>query len=666
LIIRIQKIIPGLFLLLNFILGSAEMKGQTDSLENLLKTLPEKEHFSVYIQLVEQCPEHNREKCMSYAEKALSLSKKYKNQVQEAHALNELGVLHYKQGNLLLAIDYYSQALELDRKYGTNSDVAIRLSNLGMAYCYLGNYLHSIELLTEAFGIDSKNGDSTKMAVRLNNLGIVHTYLKDFEKALDYFSQAYQIDSLAGNDDNISARLGNIGVICLRMNKPEKALVYLKRALVIDEKNEDQGNIAIRYSGMGRAMLAMNKFDEAEDYFLKAIELDTKVGAWAGVASDYLNLGQVKLKCEKPDQALDFLTRCMSIADSLELMDLRIEAYLGLSDAWKQKGSYEKAFRYLSLYTNLKDSVFSRENQKKLSDLQNRFFVETKEKEIELLEKEKKMQSLIVQQKEDELYKQSITRYGLIGLLIFTVSVFVALYLYRRNRETKARQRLEKELHLYMQKALSQQMNPHFIFNTLNSIQYYLLNNDKLTSNKYLSKFARLMRITLNNSQQNTILLSQELEALQLYIELEELRFENKFTSILTVSDEVKAESLQVYPFILQPFVENAIWHGLVQKEGPGNLMISVRKSDSLIIVSVEDNGIGREKARQIMKEKKPGHKSCGIQITESRIGLINDLYKSSMRLQTLDLTDNEGNPTGTRVVVEFPIIPAHDKNSAH
>jgi len=208
-----------------------------------------------------------------------------------------------------------------------------------------------------------------------------------------------------------------------------------------------------------------------------------------------------------------------------------------------------------------------------------------------------------------------------------------------------------------MQKALSQQMNPHFIFNTLNSIQYFLLNNDKLSSNKYLTKFAKLMRITLDNSQNEIIPLSKEIESLNLYVELEQLRFDNKFSFEIINNVKTDEELISIPPLIIQPFVENAIWHGIMHRSNTegGQLKIHFNIENDNLKCIVEDNGIGRKKADEFKKQTKPEHISLGTQITESRIDLINKLHKGKLKINYTDLCD-DNNSTGTKVEIIFPL----------
>ena len=185
-----------------------------------------------------------------------------------------------------------------------------------------------------------------------------------------------------------------------------------------------------------------------------------------------------------------------------------------------------------------------------------------------------------------------------------------------------------------------------------------MVQNDALTASNYLTKFSRLIRLILNNSKSKEVKLSKELEALKLYIELEQFRFRNKFEFQMKVDQSIDTEFVDIPPMILQPFVENAIWHGLMHKEnGKGLLDIKVKKMDNNIEFTIHDNGIGREKAALIKPKTKKEHESFGIQITKDRIAFTNQFYNINASLKIIDLMDSLGQATGTKVVILLPIL---------
>ena len=233
------------------------------------------------------------------------------------------------------------------------------------------------------------------------------------------------------------------------------------------------------------------------------------------------------------------------------------------------------------------------------------------------------------------------------GLVLLALIVFTIIRI--KIRELKKRNNIEKELNRYRQRALSAQMNPHFIYNSLNSVQNYILKNDRIKSNEYLSRFGHLMRRILQNSQNSSISLHEELDALKHYVDMELIRFNNSFEFTLSVEEQIDIDLLKVPPLIIQPFVENAIHHGLRMKKGDKHLKVSVYEEETSFCVSIEDNGIGRQNA-EILKQGKKQHKSYGTEITNKRLALYRDLFKDDIDLVITDLESG----SGTRVNIKF------------
>jgi len=238
--------------------------------------------------------------------------------------------------------------------------------------------------------------------------------------------------------------------------------------------------------------------------------------------------------------------------------------------------------------------------------------------------------------------------------------IAIAILLVRQNR-LSTRQRLAEMDHKVSemtQRNLRQQMNPHFIFNTLNSIQYYVFQNDKIASNNYMTKFASLIRKTLENSQHTAIPIKEELDALELYLELESLRFKEKFNWKITVDEEIDSLLYKIPTMLIQPYVENSICHGLMNKDnGKGHINVNLNLKGDYIQCIIEDNGIGREKAMQIKKKKNNNHTSLGTSITESRLKLVNSIYGKKMKIEYTDKMDDNNDGAGTRVLIYIPII---------
>ncbi len=205
--------------------------------------------------------------------------------------------------------------------------------------------------------------------------------------------------------------------------------------------------------------------------------------------------------------------------------------------------------------------------------------------------------------------------------------------------------------------ALRAQMNPHFIFNCLNSINRYIVKSDQATASLYLTRFAKLIRLILDNSHSKNVVLSNELEALRLYIEMESLRFDSKFSYEITVDKDVPVDSIEVPPLIIQPYIENAIWHGLLHKTDPGSLQIHLNLlSPSMLQCIIQDNGVGREKAAELKSKTATRKKSLGMELTENRLLLLNQYASVHSSVEIEDLKNGEGEASGTRVILKIPI----------
>ncbi|MDD5569683.1 MAG: histidine kinase [Bacteroidales bacterium] len=243
-----------------------------------------------------------------------------------------------------------------------------------------------------------------------------------------------------------------------------------------------------------------------------------------------------------------------------------------------------------------------------------------------------------------------------LAILIIISSIYIITI-----RNIKNRNKLEKNLNHFMFQALGKQMNPHFIFNSLNSINNFILKNEKLESSRYLSKFASLMRLILKNSQSQLVPINDEITAVKLYVELESLRFDDCFSFEVKIDEKINPEENKIPPLLIQPYVENAILHALMPKEGEKRLKLecSLKKVDEkeFILCSIEDNGIGREKASEIKRIKNIKHQSFGTAINKQRMDILYTIKKMNIEIKYTDLKDENGNASGTRVELLIPIV---------
>ena len=343
------------------------------------------------------------------------------------------------------------------------------------------------------------------------------------------------------------------------------------------------------------------------------------------------------------DQSIDSLQKTIRLNHNQNLLSFD---FVGL--VFKNNGQGNYKYRLLGLdttwvSTNNRNCLFSG-----LSDGFYTFEVKTQSSYGVWSSKPAQISFIIL----PPIWKQ--TWFLVLGSLLFAAFLFIVYRI--RISAINQKNELLHNINLYKQQSLRQQMNPHFIFNTLNSIQLYILEKDPISSHKYLTKFARLMRMTLDNSLNSTIPLRDEIEALKLYLELEKIRLEGKFEYFIELLSDDSILNVKIPTLLIQPFVENAILHGIMLKENQsGWVKISLAEDNSMVICSIEDNGVGRTQADEIRQLRNKEHKSRGSQITQQRIELLSLMYKEKFNIQYMDLADEFGVATGTKVLISIP-----------
>ena len=275
-----------------------------------------------------------------------------------------------------------------------------------------------------------------------------------------------------------------------------------------------------------------------------------------------------------------------------------------------------------------------------------------------MLEKERGLgeKTIDLLRKDDEVKQQHMSNQNLLiymlgfGILAVLITSFLV---YRGSKQKK----IASEL-LTLQ-GLRSQMNPHFIFNALNSVNHYIAGNDERKANKYLSEFSRLMRSVMENSQKDFIPLSTEIEILELYLGLEHARFSDKFEYEFTVDENIDREQFYLPPMLLQPYIENAVWHGLRYRETKGKLSVSIKIVQNGLSIIIEDDGIGRKKSQELKTSNQMKNRSIGMHNTESRLKLINGLFNTHI---LINVGDANADGSGTRIEISIPASASEEK----
>ena len=333
------------------------------------------------------------------------------------------------------------------------------------------------------------------------------------------------------------------------------------------------------------------------------------------------------LKSDKSEKKILLYETKAKIYDQIGNEKKAIEAYQQL-DSERIKQSKEE-----ELFLNKKTEILKK--QRTISSVSKDFELDEKQEEIE--------------QKEEEIQSETLKNQRLViyGLLFIVMLLCIGTYLILKNaRKSKIANQL------LALKSLRSQMNPHFIFNALNSVNHFVAKNDERAANKFLAEFSRLMRLVLEHSQEDFISLETEKEILSLYIKLEHYRFRDKFEYQFIIDESIDLDSTQIPPMLLQPYIENAIWHGLRYKETKGMLIVNIRQENKTIIVTISDDGIGRTASKKEKTKHQKQHKSVGLKNIEERLAILNKVYKLNYTTTLSDL--NPANHSGTLVEIKL------------
>lgn len=627
------------------------VEGFESSVSDRSNSLPD---ISVRHQQLLDSAEHYKakdiEKSIDFVAQSIALLGKRGRRKELARSLSKLGEVYQYHKQLDLAIDNYEDALE------NNKTIATSLL-LGRAYNLTSRFNETIGLLDplsevktmppyqsavlyELLGDAKKGEGKTKEAIELYNRGLlIAEKNQNTSKMIDLNSKLADSYSMDNQAMAAEAYYGNSLELAVQ-SAP-------KRALQEKEKVADFYNTKSRFNeeiNMRKSSLQELKRLNAPNVGLKKLELgDT-------ITSQRINykIANAYISQDRYNEAIPFLEKSIVEADSDDDLVVQKDATRKLSEVYKVKGDFTKALETYQTYVALVDSLYVRKEQeisrasrfnREIANAQNRLTGLEQERELS----QSKYDLALTEQ---ELVKESNKRqqlviYSLIFGLLLTL--LAAFFFYRSNQQQKLAN------NLLALKSLRSQMNPHFIFNALNSVNNFISKSDERSANRYLSDFSKLMRSVLENSEEDFIPLEKELQQLELYIKLEHSRFEDKFDYQITVDENVQVSKFQIPPMLLQPYIENAIWHGLRYSEEKGELLVTVKEnSKDSIIISITDNGIGRKKSAEIKTQNQKKQKSKGMGIIQKRVAILNDMYTDKVDIKISDLQENG---TGTKVL---------------
>ncbi len=611
----------------------------------------------------------DKDKSFDFLEQAYLLSLKSENAHIQYLVYRKLGNFYEFYNQHDLAALNYENSLKLNnqknRKTKTQKDIFIYVLKAGEQYRLAKQAEKSLEI----YRVYGKYAfyERDFMLLSIAN-GDAYFDLEKYTLAIENYRSAEQKSlKLNLNDQNTIIKLKIAKVLAI--TNSDQTLVVLNQANVQSKANSNvslqiktETEIANYYSQndlhvqeIASRNIIINNLDSNK------VELESlNVNVSNSLMEEKINIAKTYNKQNLYDSAIvelslvniDYFNNDIDEeTEDRATLELKKEAAKTRSEAFLKLGQEKEALRAYKQYVSLMDRLYEKKEvefhnfgdlNKKLSDNQWR---------IDFLEKDKAIYDaeLLVFEQEHLLYEESIKfqKWFIFGLVaIASLLGFALLMLNKRNK-------IQQKHNLYLDlKSLRTQMNPHFIFNALNSVNNFIAKNDELNANKYLVRFSKLMRSILDNSDSDFIPLSKEVELLELYLQLENMRFPDKFSFKFDVDKDLSIDGFQIPPMIIQPYIENAIWHGLRYKEEGGLLSVKMEKEGELLKVSVEDNGIGRKKSQELKTKNQKSLKSRGIKNTQKRLEILAKIYKQEIRMQIGDVL---GNGEGTLVEVWIP-----------
>ena len=599
---------------------------------------------------------YNPDTTILLAQQALVLVKKLKWRQGEAGAYNSASLGYTIKGEFPNALDNGEKALRINEELGNKLGQASNLLNIGSIYYFQGDYPKTLDCCIRALKINEEYGNKLRQAGNLGNIGIVYSDMGDYAKALEYFQEALKIDEEYGSKEGQAENLSNIGTIYYNKGDYPKALVFFMRTLKIFEGIRNKLDQLNALTSIGNVYLKQGDYTKALDYYLKAIRIGKYLGNKQGSAEILGSIGILYYKTGKFKEAERKLRYAIAIDSAIGARNDLMQFEEELSHLYDTTGRYKLALHWFRKASILKDTLFSIEKNKAITRKELTYQYEKKEAG-QKAEQEKK--DAVRNAEEARQNAHNKMQKVIIWLIASTAIILVLLVIlvFQRMKGAEKKKIIAEQQKSWLElKALRTQMNPHFIFNIINSIQSFVLKNDTRLSSEYLAQFSHLIRGVLENSRKEKITLAEEIDGLKNYIEFEDMRFPQRFVFDIRVDKTIDSTQTFLPPLLIQPYVENAIWHGLMhRREGEGKLIIIFEKSDGLIKCIVDDNGIGRKAANEM--KNKTGHRSLGLTIVNERIDLMNKMYHWGMKVEVIDKVDNDRQASGTRVELMIPLL---------
>lgn len=547
---------------------------------------------------------------------------------------------HKAKGDLIPALAAIDKSIALFKSEKLYNDMYYSVMDKGRLYAKFKHFEKGAEYLFEALRYFEKHpGENPVVEIGsvYSNLAGLYSIQGDHEKAIEYGKkvivccEANKSNEYVENNENTKfVTYSIIGVAYRNLKKYTEALDNLNKALAIAKNSNSSFKVSYVLSRLGSVKLAEQKFDEAEAYYKKALEgdLDDK-----SLANGYTGIAQLYFEKKDYEQAYFYITKGLDLSiktESIDLQEVGSELLFKLSE---MRNDYKKALEMYQLHNKIVGYKNVESSKNELEKQQLKYNFDKKELKLKL----------------DAEKKAAIKNNWLIALSAVLVLLLLAAYFYyRNNKQKQAITVLEKNQ--IKQKLLITQMNPHFIFNSVQNIRGLINNKQNNEAVNYLDKFSKLTRQILENSNENYISLEEEVEMIENYLSIQQLLYDNKFNFTIDVQEGIDKESIFLPPMLAQPFIENAIKHGLSNTTENGKIDVHFYLKQDKLFFEVTDNGKGFGTDKKVTN-----HKSLAMTITKER--LVSYTKNKDFVVQTDNLFTSEGTVGGAKVVFEIPYI---------
>ncbi len=582
---------------------------------------------------------------------AKSLSKDLRNNNLSSKVNRELALDKMRSNDKDSALYFVDESLKYARRASNRSTLAMAFGTQAKIFDYFGQTELSVAKYLLGLRLSTENNNMPLMSLFSREVGKLQVLISNYNDAEFYFLKALEYAIEIKDSRQIALSLTSLGNIYNQRREFKKAQDYhLKAINYLNSLNDDNG-LGEANNNLGTIYRELKNYDKALAYFNKSLVLYESTGNKERIAGVYNNVGTVFIKQKKFDNALIYLNRSVDIRNQISNKTQIFPTYKLISEVYSNLGNNEKAYSYMQKYVAYQDSTASVQASTKIAELSELYRSEQREELISIqadsIERQLKDYDLTNTKLENIQLRNNSQRYIIIGFVLLAIIAGIMLF-YRYNQNKIKTLQREAEM---SQTLLRSQMNPHFIFNSMSVIQSYIFENDTKKSSKFLVNFSKLMRLILENSSKEFIPLETEIDILNKYLETQKLRFENRFEYSIHTDKNLLDANVVIPPMITQPFIENAIEHGQLHLVQHGFIEVKFHKKDNYLVVTITDNGVGREVAEQNKKSKE--HKSLAMNITRERIDSLNTKYKSNCDLQIEDF--NKELKIGTKVLISLP-----------